>query len=83
MGRAAGERRWPGATAIVLLLAAGRLYTANAGDCRAVLCSKVRSHYIYCLWRLDPLCGLAHKKKPAAVLSPYPPVSTERGQEGN
>ena len=42
MGRAAGERRWPGATAIVLLAAAGRLYTANAGDCRAVLCSKVR-----------------------------------------
>ena len=42
MGRAAGERRWPGATAMVLLLSNGRLYTANAGDCRAVLCSQVR-----------------------------------------
>jgi serine/threonine protein phosphatase PrpC len=42
MGRAAGERRWPGATALVLLLSGGRLYAANAGDCRAVLCSQVR-----------------------------------------
>ncbi|CAL8468340.1 g7880 [Coccomyxa elongata] len=35
---AAGERPWPGCTAIVLLMHAGRLYVANAGDCRAVLC---------------------------------------------
>ncbi|CAK0781962.1 hypothetical protein CVIRNUC_005517 [Coccomyxa viridis] len=38
LGSAAGERPWPGATAIVLLLHAGRLYVSNAGDCRAVLC---------------------------------------------
>lgn len=45
MGAAAGERPWPGATAIVLLLAGGRAYTANAGDCRAVLCSQVGCIY--------------------------------------
>lgn len=38
---AAGERPWPGCTAIVLLVHAGHLYVANAGDCRAVLCRQV------------------------------------------
>ncbi|CAL5221159.1 g3298 [Coccomyxa viridis] len=38
LGSAAGERPWPGATAIALLVHAGRLHVANAGDCRAVLC---------------------------------------------
>ncbi|GFR48622.1 hypothetical protein Agub_g10536, partial [Astrephomene gubernaculifera] len=36
---ATGPRAFPGATALVALLApGGRLYVANAGDCRAVLC---------------------------------------------
>ncbi len=40
---AAGERPWPGCTAIVILIHAGHLYVANAGDCRAVLCRQVRA----------------------------------------
>ncbi len=43
LGSAAGERPWPGATAIALLVHAGRLHVANAGDCRAVLCRDVSS----------------------------------------
>ena len=47
LGSAAGERPWPGATAIVALLHAGRLHVANAGDCRAVLCREVGfDHYM-------------------------------------
>lgn len=46
MGAAAGERPWPGCTAIVIFLYGSRLYVANAGDCRAVLCRGVRALHI-------------------------------------
>ena len=57
MGAAAGERPWPGATAIVLLLTGGRVYAANAGDCRAVLCSQVRLVPVYWSWLAVALRG--------------------------
>jgi Protein phosphatase 2C len=34
----AGPQRWAGCTALVSLVCGDRLYVANAGDCRAVLC---------------------------------------------
>ena len=43
LANAAGERPWPGATAIAVLVHAGHLHVANAGDCRTVLCREVRS----------------------------------------
>ena len=33
----AGPQRWPGCTAIAALIRGGRMWVANAGDCRAVL----------------------------------------------
>lgn len=38
LGEGAGERHWPGATAIAALIVGGELWVANAGDCRGVLC---------------------------------------------
>lgn len=37
---AAGRRRYPGCTALALLQVGSMLVVANAGDCRAVLCSR-------------------------------------------
>lgn len=35
---AAGPQQWAGCTALASLVWGGRLFVANAGDCRAVLC---------------------------------------------
>ncbi len=34
---AAGPQRWPGCTAIAVLIRGDQMWVANAGDCRAVL----------------------------------------------
>ncbi len=71
MGRAAaGERPWPGCTAIVLLVHAGRLYVANAGDCRAVLCRDVRfkPHFLPRMPLPPNAVLLSQKAGPASML---------------
>lgn len=45
---AAGKRPWPGCTALAVLLKDDVMVVANAGDCRAVLCTAGRAQALSC-----------------------------------
>ncbi|KAL3150178.1 hypothetical protein ABBQ32_000038 [Trebouxia sp. C0010 RCD-2024] len=46
--RAAGKRSWPGCTALAVLVKGNVMVVANAGDCRAVLCTAGKAKALSC-----------------------------------